>query len=307
MKTLLFFIAFTFFSTIASATLVFAPGFTPPGGALSAGTYTFKLADLISAFPSPTYGAFDPMVATFGVTTTNGTLSDVTPVLTSSNFQLEITLTYTPASTGAVSFTFTTNKAGAPTFIWASSALPIELTRFEVKALNGIVGLNWETASETNNDFYSIERSFDGLRFTEVADVNGSGTTTTKQRYAFEDVNAAKVATANMAYYRLKQTDFDGNFAYSHIVTVDLRRGTFQINPINAANDYVTFETSREVAEDIEVQVIDMSGRIMESKNVTISEGFNQVSLDLSQLSTGIYTVVVGKGNLSTTKKFMKS
>jgi hypothetical protein len=307
MKTLLFFIAFTLFSTIASAELVFAPGFTPTGGALSAGTYTFKLADLINAFPSPTYGAFDPMVATFGVTTTNGTLSDVAPVLTSGNFKLEITLTYTPATTGAVSFTFTTNKVGATTFTWTSSALPIELTRFDVKALNGIVGLNWETASEINNDFYSIERSFDGQNFTSVADVNGSGTTTTKQKYAFEDANAAKVATANMAYYRLKQTDFDGKFAYSKMVKVDLRRGTFQINPINPANDFVTFETNREISEAIEIRVIDMNGRIMQSKNVESIIGFNQVNFDLSQLSAGIYTVVVGKGNLSTTKKFMKS
>ncbi len=69
----------------------------------------------------------------------------------------------------------------------------------------------WETASEINNDYFTLERAGEDLNFDEVARQNGTGTTKEPQAYSAID----PYPYAGMSYYRLKQTDFDGTSTYS--------------------------------------------------------------------------------------------
>lgn len=108
--------------------------------------------------------------------------------------------------------TFTINGSSAP-----NTALPVELIFFSATVNNQKhVILNWATASELNNDFFTIERSIDGLTWEVVEFVNGNGTTPLRNDYNSQDVRPY----SGLSYYRLKQTDFDGAFEYSNIVSV---------------------------------------------------------------------------------------
>ena len=94
--------------------------------------------------------------------------------------------------------------------------LPIKLISFTGEPLQGKVKLAWTTASELNNDFFTLERSLNGATFTEIAEIPGSGTT--EQTKSYSEFDNSPITGTN--YYRLKQTDFDGGFEYSKILAV---------------------------------------------------------------------------------------
>jgi|SRR5690554_227649 len=87
-----------------------------------------------------------------------------------------------------------------------STPLPIELVSFTAESQNNNVELAWETASELNNDFFTLYRSNDGVSYSEIQHIKGSGNTSHLISYKFTDENLAQ----GIYYYKLKQTDFDG-------------------------------------------------------------------------------------------------
>jgi hypothetical protein len=98
-----------------------------------------------------------------------------------------------------------------------SSLLPVELVDFTATWDNQTVVLDWLTASELNNSHFTVERlDPDSADFKEITRVNGMGTSPTGKAYQFIDQHPAP----GQLYYRLKQTDFDGTFTYSQVVTV---------------------------------------------------------------------------------------
>ena len=115
---------------------------------------------------------------------------------------------YTKSRTGITSF--------SPFSVEDPQALPITLIDFTTKAEGKKVRLDWETGSEENNDFFTIERSLDGKTFEKVFTKKGAGNSKVNQFYFGYDANPY----TGISYYRLKQTDFDGKFAYSEIVSI---------------------------------------------------------------------------------------
>ena len=98
-----------------------------------------------------------------------------------------------------------------------SNPLPIQLINFEAKINKlGIVDIKWATATEINNDYFSIERSKDGINFEEIRTVKGAGNSSRTLLYTTKDGKPLK----GTSYYRLKQTDFDGTSSHSAIVSV---------------------------------------------------------------------------------------
>jgi hypothetical protein len=102
-----------------------------------------------------------------------------------------------------------------------TSQLPIELVSFTSKCNNQNVELKWVTSSEINNDYFSIERSIDGINWELVTKVNGAGNSTSIKNYSYTDVSPYQA----ISYYRLKQTDFDGEFKYSAIIAIEKCKG----------------------------------------------------------------------------------
>ncbi|MCC6723007.1 MAG: hypothetical protein IT258_00760, partial [Saprospiraceae bacterium] len=103
----------------------------------------------------------------------------------------------------------------------AAVQLPVELSKFQVVKEEDKALLNWETASEKDNDKFVVERSTDGLAFEAIGELEGNGTTTEAKHYAFVD----KYPLPGVNYYRLKQVDFNGNIEYSNINSVEIESG----------------------------------------------------------------------------------
>jgi hypothetical protein len=104
------------------------------------------------------------------------------------------------------------------TFVWTPPVpLPIELISFEGISKNTYNYLFWKTASEYNNDYFTIEKTLDGINFTPIANINGAGNSNMVLNYDYIDYNIINTIT----YYRLKQTDYDGKYEYSNIIGLD--------------------------------------------------------------------------------------
>jgi hypothetical protein len=121
------------------------------------------------------------------------------------------------------------------------TVLPIELIAFTGKNVGTTNHLHWETASEINNDHFDIERSADGIGFETIATIPGAGNSNELLKYDYAD----RTIHPGYNYYRLKQTDYDGEYSYSEIIVIR----TEQINPSvelspNPVNDKVRISVS---------------------------------------------------------------
>ncbi len=121
------------------------------------------------------------------------------------------------ATQDLVAHTFTAT-AQSTEFIIGSNGLPLPVTliSFTASAQRDHVYLQWQTASEINNDYFELQRATDPEQFASIAKITGAGTTTTPNQYDYQDFTAPN----GLLYYRLKQTDFDGTTSYSNIVSV---------------------------------------------------------------------------------------
>ena len=98
-----------------------------------------------------------------------------------------------------------------------TSVLPIELIEFNAVRSRQFVELTWETASEKNNNYFTVEKSIDGLNFSSIGNLSGAGNSSSVLSYKLIDSSPTQ---DRISYYRLKQTDYDGTFTYSDIVSV---------------------------------------------------------------------------------------
>jgi hypothetical protein len=98
--------------------------------------------------------------------------------------------------------------------------LPIELLYFKGSVYNSDNILHWSTASEDNNDYFTIEKTKDGIDWEIVTRESGGGNSSNQLYYSSVDENVESIIN----YYRLKQTDYDGRFKYSDIISIDNRR-----------------------------------------------------------------------------------
>jgi len=123
----------------------------------------------------------------------------------------------------------TTYKGGVNnmgTIFKNSVLLPIELISFDAKCNNGKVFTAWETATETNNEYFTLEKSRDGINFQNVTTVKGAGNSSRKLSYNSTD----NESYSGISYYRLKQTDFDGKYTYSKVVSVGVDVPVFALS-----------------------------------------------------------------------------
>ena len=177
----------------------------------------------------------------------------------------------------------------------AGGVLPIELLHFDAQRIEDRKSqINWSTASEENNDYFSIERSIDGVDFETIGKVQGAENSITRINYQFIDENTP---TDRTVYYRLRQTDKDGvsrTFTIDAVpclgVSKELELAIAQ-NPI--LNDELVYDMNLPADATINVQIIDNLGNIATNQNFYYSRGSNRYALDASSLKTGVYILNV--------------
>ena len=174
-----------------------------------------------------------------------------------------------------------------------NAVLPISLLSFTGKYSKGRTLLNWVTASEQNNDRFEVERSWDGKNFEKIGYRTGHGSTPISQTYNFSDVEVSKYPQANVAYYRLKQIDFDGQFTYTQIVPVTLFRENKEVTSIfpNPTNDVLNVELSA-TTEDFTVEIFDLTGKLLSSQIGAPSES-QIIKIDISSFPKNIYVLKI--------------
>jgi len=184
--------------------------------------------------------------------------------------------------------------------------LPIELIEFKA-ILNDKkqTDINWVTASEVNNDYFTIEKSIDAINYSFVAEVKGNGTSTMKHEYNTLDKEPYK----GVSYYRLKQTDYDGKFSYSKIVSVDNSNITtfdFNVypNPASVNSEINLTLSGIESEKEIVVVLRDVLGKECYTKTF-ITTADNIYTINQSNLIPGIYYVVASNNNKLFSKKIV--
>lgn len=170
--------------------------------------------------------------------------------------------------------------------------LPVELLSFNIYAEDNQVNVKWTTATETENDYFTVERSADGRIFQEVKHVAGANTSSESHSYSILD----EAPFAGLSYYRLKQTDLDGNYKYLGIRSIELEREDEVVvwpNPLKDSNLNMLIHSSSDRA--LEVRVTSLSGEELYSGRYEAGaiQG-NRLSINLpSGVSAGVYIVQV--------------
>lgn len=180
--------------------------------------------------------------------------------------------------------------------------LPVKLTSFEAKAAAGQVALTWATATEENNQYFEVERSQDGKNFTAIGRVSGMGTTQQAQQYRFKDV---KPLTGTL-YYRLKQVDLDGTSDLSPMkavtgITAAAPKLAVYPNPV-ITNLHIALNTLPQGTYTITLRSI--SNGLVKQQSVQAGE---LLVLNVQDIPSGAYIVVISGNDFKQTNKFFKS
>lgn len=182
-----------------------------------------------------------------------------------------------------------------------ATTLPINLLSFTATAEQYHIILKWTTASETNNDFFTIERSIDNYNWEAISTIKGSANSQHIKKYQYiDDLMASKNNIINQPtiYYRLKQTDLNGDFAYSKTATVELENtldNTFSVSP-NPFSQSLRILADSENDQPVFIKLQNLIGEIYVSKQ--LEQPQHEILLDnIGYLPAGIYILQIKQQN----------
>ena len=180
-------------------------------------------------------------------------------------------------------FAFGSNSA-------AVNALPVDLVFFSAELEGDKVVVEWVTASEINNDYFTVQRSADGKSFEDFVNIDGGGTSNITLYYTVVD-NDPLFGTS---YYRLLQTDHDGQREYFDALRVSYlpENEIFNIypNPTYGDDLHLTIKTSND--QQLRIVITDVVGKKYFSQVVVLNEGENSIEIDAAgKLSPGVYNL----------------
>jgi hypothetical protein len=177
-----------------------------------------------------------------------------------------------------------------------TGTLPIELTHIAATPQENAVTINWQTASEDNNHYFTIERSVDGVSFETIGTVMGAGNSQTTLNYTFTDLSPL----AGTTYYRLQQTDFDGKFEIFNMVSVSFyNESALRVFP-NPASSHLTIDFGGLTAQST-IQIMNLHGQVVK----TLSVWESVQTIDVSDLAAGNYLLTIANGNQPIVKRIV--
>ncbi|PCJ65280.1 MAG: hypothetical protein COA58_10505 [Bacteroidetes bacterium] len=181
--------------------------------------------------------------------------------------------------------------------IGSGTTLPVELIGFNVTGNDDVVQIQWQTASEINNDYFKVEKSTNGTDWEIVSEVTGAGNSSQTTNYKTMDLLSSK----GLWYYRLSQTDFDGTTTYSEIRAYlwhKSGKGTISIYP-NPTKQWINIVG---LDSGTDLKIADVYGKNVTGAVVINEVSHQQVSVNLEALPPGIYVVQLPSGS----KKIVK-
>ena len=188
-----------------------------------------------------------------------------------------------------------------------SVVLPIELTSFTATCDGRSSLVEWSTATEKNNDYFSLEHSDDAINFTEIARVAGAGNSIESLDYSYTDYGIH----GGDNYYRLVQVDYDGTRTVSEVIVANCIEpesdGEPEVlaypNPFNGELTLVLDNFSNRAAT---IEVYDMLGKLIYTNKIAAPQNSYETILNLSNLPPAAYTVRVSTNDFVINKNVVK-
>lgn len=177
--------------------------------------------------------------------------------------------------------------------------LPIELLNFKVQLKNKVTEVVWTTATENNNDYFTIERSADGKNWTAIGQIDGAGNSSTMLNYSATD----NKPLYGISYYRLKQTGFDGRTDFSKIVSLNNLASNAALNvypnpAVNGQTVTVNYSNPSGDGQEVLITVFDFIGRTLYSKVLLQEKEGVLTAIDPNdKLAPGVYFVTGSSNN----------
>ena len=178
--------------------------------------------------------------------------------------------------------------------------LPVELTSFIGRPKVETIDLLWRTASETNNDYFLVEKSTNGIDFKEMGEIDGRGTTNLESNYNWTDQSP----NDGLNYYRLRQVDYNGDKSYSKIIVIEFQadRSEIQVYP-NPTNKELNINLPESWENETSIVIYDSYGKLINS--FTSSSGSLTVPVD--NIPVGYYRLLAMNKSRILNTSFVKS
>ena len=207
------------------------------------------------------------------------------------------------ATTGTFDYVVTDAAAGSclkdSFHVIVTFVAPVMLTQFNASLQKENVLLSWNTSQESNNQYFTIEKSTDGVNYHFLGKVNAAGTSTTANQYKLTDLQP----TEGVNYYRLSQTDFDGHTKNLQVKTVNYKTTKdFSASIVHAGNGKVNLVFNNRIASGMSIRVSDIVGKEMMQQQFTAPVGAFTKTI---QLPKGVYAVQLANTNLRVTEKII--
>lgn len=185
----------------------------------------------------------------------------------------------------------------AYSFVPLNIVLPVKFLSFFALKNGDDAKLNWTVESDENNRYFEIERSTDGRVFKTIGKVDAKANGKTTNTYETVDAGITKLG-ANLVYYRIKQTDKNGELTYSNVKNLNnVKKSTpVQLFP-NPVKNVTKVVVDADAAGKGSIIIRDVTGKMVRQINAQFVKGINQQDINVADLASGDYNVqVIGEG-----------
>ncbi|HNQ68179.1 MAG TPA: T9SS type A sorting domain-containing protein [Bacteroidales bacterium] len=168
-----------------------------------------------------------------------------------------------------------------------------------------LVMLHWTTASETNNDYFTIERSYESptdinnINWNTVVTVKGAGTSNHQISYSYTDNPILNNSDATI-YYRLKQTDFDGTFKYCSVIAVQIihndENNSINVYPNPFDGKYLNIYSDLKL-ENPEIEIYNLDGKKIYNSSLQNPDEIENIYFN-KELNPGLYILKIYSNNI---------
>ncbi|MGP8214542.1 MAG: beta strand repeat-containing protein [Bacteroidia bacterium] len=181
-----------------------------------------------------------------------------------------------------------------------SSPLPIQLTSFTAQCQNYYALLQWTTATETDNDYFTIDRTQDGINFTTIAVVKGAGTSSASHTYSAIDESPLP----GISYYRISQTDLDGNTEQFNTIVFESCENSESVNAYCINDNTIDMQVNSNSPGIYTLTLINMFGQVISTQNINVSAGLKDYKIN-AQVARGVYILQITGGEGVYNKKLV--
>ena len=176
--------------------------------------------------------------------------------------------------------------------------LPVDFLQFSAVQRANTIDLDWRIITSEQISHFEVERSEDGSHFKKIGTVTGAVPKNAAVKFTYQDADTD--INSNIIYYRIKVISKTGVSKYSNILTVRIstvNNGKLKISP-NPASSSVNISFYSALRGTMELQLLDMTGKIVLREQRVVESGQNSITLNqLTGLSEGIYTILIRTGD----------